>query len=80
MDKVQESAIEYDFFGQRLANEEIASQLVGGEDHFVEAFSQPVLLPFFIIQTNQFYFIKHINPFLGTLSRTLQGGHPLDPI
>ena len=60
MDEVQESAVEYDFFRQRLADEEIASQLVGGEDHFVEAFSQPVLLPFLITQTNQFFFFKHI--------------------
>ena len=46
--KVLKSAVENDSFGQFLANEKIASQLVSGENHFIEAFFQPVFFPFFI--------------------------------
>ena len=68
MDEVQKSAVKYDFFGQCLADEEIAPQLVGREDHFGEAFRQPVFLPFFIIQTNQFTFLKHFDhPLMHTI-------------
>ena len=48
MGKVLQTAVKYDFFGQFLANEKIASQLVSGENHFIDAFFQPVFFPFFI--------------------------------
>ena len=48
MGKVLQTAVEYDSFRQFLANEKIASQLVSGENHFIEAFFQPVFFPFFI--------------------------------
>ena len=48
MSKVLKSAVEYDSFGQFLADEKIASQLVSGKNHFIEAFSQPVFFTFFI--------------------------------
>ena len=68
MDEIQESAVEDDSFGQCLADEEIASQLVGGENYLVEAFRQPVFLPFFITQTNQFTFLKHFDhPLMHTI-------------
>ena len=48
MGKVLQTAVEYDSFGQFLADEEIASQLIGRENHFVEAFFQPVIFTLFI--------------------------------
>ena len=48
MGKVLQSAVEYDSFGQCFADEEETSQLVGGEDHFVETFRQPVIFTIFI--------------------------------
>ena len=46
--KILQTAVEYDSFGQFLADEEIASQLIGRENHFVEAFFQPVIFTLFI--------------------------------
>ena len=48
MGKVLQTALENDSFGQFLTDEKIASQLVSGENHFIEAFCQPVFFPFFI--------------------------------
>ena len=49
MGKVLQTTIEYDSFGQFLADEEIASQLVGGENHFISAsFFKPAFFTFFI--------------------------------
>ena len=49
MGKVLQTAIENDSFGQFLADEEIASQLVGGENHFISAsFFKPAFFTFFI--------------------------------
>ena len=47
--KVLQTAIEYDSFGQFLADEEIASQLVGRENHFISASSSnPIFFTLFI--------------------------------
>ena len=48
MGKILKSAVEYDLLGQFFADEEQASQLVGGEDHFIRTFRQPVIFTFFI--------------------------------
>ena len=48
MGKILKSAVENDSFGQFRADEKIASQLIGRENHFIKAFCQPVFFPFFI--------------------------------
>ena len=48
MSKVLKSAVEHDLFGQCFADEEKSSQLVSGEDDFIEAFRQPVIFTIFI--------------------------------
>ena len=48
MGKVLKSAVENNSFGQFLADEKIASQLVSGENHFIEALSQPLIFTLFI--------------------------------
>ena len=48
MGKVLKAAVENNSFGQFLADEEIASQLIGGENHFIEALSQPIFFTLFI--------------------------------
>ena len=49
MGKVLQAAVENDSFGQFFADEEIASQLVGRENHFISAsFFKPAFFTFFI--------------------------------